>query len=261
MKMKRIHRQLTSIICIISLCISSIFTYPAMAKANSYPVNSQTFTSTINYYESYLESKHSSVLKELAKEKERLQTVIRLEDDHNQVQKLKNLIRNYSNMIDEYEEFLKNQNRSIVPYGVDNPILSPAVSAIVAYFISQNYALAAELLTYAKEESTGGTYSPALIAHVYDTKEYEKLRVWIRTKPSGSSAFEKGSTVADNDLYYAIHGYDYDYSGGSLTITDVYDFAPNSRYDGLAGTAINTMYQAQTLGVIVPYDVEMDLAV
>ena len=58
--------------------------------------------------------------------------------------------------------------------------------------------------------------------------------------------------VAQKDLYYAIHAFSWTKSGGFVTLRDRYDFAPGD-YNGIAGTAVNTMYLAQQAGVLVPF--------
>lgn len=180
--------------------------------------------------------------------------------------KLERLIQSYANMISEYEDYKdKDESSDITISGTDHPVLSPAVASIVTYFTMNKFYLASELLTYAKELSDGGEYEPYSVNNVRSTTEYSRLRREIinsgREPQSGTSNFEKGSSIADKDLYYAIHGYSYDYESGLLTITDYYDFAYNKDYDGIAGTAVNTMYMAQLLGVIIPYDVRIELLV
>lgn len=175
------------------------------------------------------------------------------------------LIKMYDNMIIEYKDFKNSSSTGdYIVNGAFHPVLSPAVSAVITFFNTGGLFLAAELLTYAKETSTGGTYTPYWGKNVYQTSEYTRIRNQIRTSgaqyASGSSTFTKGSSTYNNDLYYAIHHYNYEYNRGRFTITDYYDYDVNPEYEGIAGTAINTMYQAQLLGVIVPYNVQFTLS-
>ncbi|NLL38869.1 MAG: alkyl hydroperoxide reductase [Clostridiales bacterium] len=55
-------------------------------------------------------------------------------------------------------------------------------------------------------------------------------------------------------MYYAIHGFNFLKTTNSIVITDRYDYEL-SDMGGLEGIAVNTMYYAQVIGVIVPYDV------
>lgn len=63
-------------------------------------------------------------------------------------------------------------------------------------------------------------------------------------------------TKTQQDLYYAIHYFDYTFISASRTfmLADIYDFAYGD-YEGIAGAAIDTMWTAQLIGVLVPYNV------
>lgn len=223
----------------------------------------QKLTENINSIEKYMESQGTSVLKELEKEKERLETLLDKETSPDGKVQLTNLIQSYTKNIKEYENYLsqgKSSQGGISTSGVYDSVLSPAVSTVIAYFNVRQYYLAAELLTYAKDRSTGGQYTPFFASQTNGTSEYVRLRNKVQSSGpsgSGSATFSKGSTTKDNDLYYALHKYNYSWKNGSVTITDRYDYDVNPEYNGIAGTAVNTMYLAQTLGVIVPYTVVM----
>ncbi|MDR2996363.1 MAG: hypothetical protein LBV11_21605 [Bacillus cereus] len=65
---------------------------------------------------------------------------------------------------------------------------------------------------------------------------------------SGSASFENQGTVVQKDLYYAIHKFNYSYvrNTGKYTLTDRYDISYGD-YNGIAGVAIDTMWQPDTL--------------
>ncbi|MGS5022292.1 hypothetical protein [Paenibacillus sp. JJ1683] len=220
-------------------------------------------TENIDSVEKYMESQGTSVLKELEKEKARLESLLDKETSPEGKVQLTDLIQSYTKNIAEYENYLSQGNKSEGEFsksGVQDPVLSPAVSTVIAYFNVRQYYLAAELLTYAKDRSTGGQYTPYFAGQTYGTSEYARLRNKVQVSGpsgSGSATFSKGSTTKDDDLYYALHKYNYSWKNGSITITDRYDYDVNPEYNGIAGTAVNTMYLAQTLGVIVPYTVVM----
>ena len=44
----------------------------------------------------------------------------------------------------------------------------------------------------------------------------------------------------------------------SLNVSDRYDYASGD-YTGVAGVAVNTMYQAQQAGILVPYYVKINV--
>jgi len=273
--MKKILAIVLSIIIVFTMNTSSF-----AVTLNKFSLNStkfgelsnekiqEKFIENIKEIERYIENQGTTVLQELSKEKERLEKILITESDICNRVKLENLIQMYANMISDYNDYINNgglDNGNIIINGAWHPILSPAVAAIVSFFIMNELILAAELLTYAKEVSTGGIYSPYFGYRVYETEEYSRLSNEIRysgtTSGSGSSAFEnEGDAIEDIDLYYAIHAYEYEYrSNGQLIITDYYDYKINEDYQGIAGTAIDTMYLAQVMGVIVPFDVLIEI--
>lgn len=74
----------------------------------------------------------------------------------------------------------------------------------------------------------------------------------------GSDSFEKQGTQESEDLFYAIHAFNFVKYSNRLLIEDTYDFAKGD-YTGVAGVAVNTMYEAQQAGIITPYIVHIYL--
>lgn len=274
--MKKALALVLSLVMVLSMSIS------ASAKTFSKEVSSPSdyskmsndeidkeISKNIKIFEKEIESNGSTVLKELSKSKGRFEAAMKSTTNTEDKASLENLIQNYSDMISEYENYLNDQKlgsssiEGITARQVTDPVLSSAVIAIIAYFDLNRYYLSSELLSYAKNTSTGNTYNPYNGFVTRSTAEYTRLVNQIRssgtTSGSGSSNFNKTGTYIDKDLYYAIHGYSYTYKTGKLTITDKYDFALNKDYEGLAGTAVNTMYMAQQKGVIVPFYVNIAL--
>lgn len=220
----------------------------------------QNLTDNINEIDEYMETQGTSVLNELVKGKERLERDFENETDETEKSKLTDLIAGYAANITEYENYISQQNSSRGEFsttGVNDSVLSPAVTSIIAFFNAKGYLLASELLTYAKQTSNGGSYSPYYKSQANGTAELARLRT-TQSTGSGSGAFAKGSSTKDNDLYYAIHNYNYKWNNGTVSITDRYDYAVNADYEGIAGTAVNTMWLAQSKGVIVPFLVVMN---
>lgn len=75
------------------------------------------------------------------------------------------------------------------------------------------------------------------------------------TKLEGSSSFPNSGGTNDQDLYYALHAFNFSKSasGRVVVIQDRYDYAQNDDYGSLGGIAVNVMYAAQEAGVLVPY--------
>lgn len=64
--------------------------------------------------------------------------------------------------------------------------------------------------------------------------------------------------------FFVVQPFSYNYtktislSNSSLNVSDRYDYASGD-YTGVAGVAVNTMYQAQQAGILVPYYVKINV--
>lgn len=161
-------------------------------------------------------------------------------------------------MIEEYSAY---QNGTLaVPYGSFHIVYSPAVSAVVAYFNQQGYVLSAELLAHAKDNDVlDSAYTPSNSALMTQTAKYAEL--CSNGLTSGTANFVKTGATVDDDFYYAIHACSYtkDTEANTITVTDRYDFAPNDWSD-IQGVAVDTMYNAQEAGVIVPFQLSITVS-
>jgi len=115
--------------------------------------------------------------------------------------------------------------------------------------------LAAELLTHVEENAKlDSTYHPIHSSLVKKSKTFKEIANGGKTKGSGS--FDNIKGTVNQDLYYAIHAFDFTKPSAvskKVTIKDRYDFKKGDKYSGLAGLAIDTMYGAQEAGYLVPY--------
>lgn len=176
-----------------------------------------------------------------------------------EAEKLNNLITTLQELIVEYQ--LYTSGNTTYKFHL---IYSPSVATVIAYFNMQNYLLAAELLTHAKDNTEYlSAYSPNYGARARNSSVTEQIG--YGTAVSGSSAFEKGESTYEMDLYYAIHAFDFFKSSPTsrvVVIFDVYDFKhEENAYQSIAGVAIETMYKAQEAGVIVPFYTVIEVAV
>ncbi|MFD2413357.1 hypothetical protein [Paenibacillus rhizoplanae] len=139
----------------------------------------QKLSDNINEIEIFMETQGTTVLNELVKGKERLEKDFENETDETEKSKLSDLIAGYDTNIAEYENYISQQNSlksGFSTSGVSDPVLSPAVSSIIAFFNVQGYLLASELLTYAKQSSNGGSYTPYYKSQANGTAELARLR-------------------------------------------------------------------------------------
>ena len=165
--------------------------------------------------------------------------------------KINALISTLEKQLQEYD----NYKSGVVTRGLPNPVYSPAVSAVITWFGSKGYLLAAELLTHAVDNDLeDSTYYPNNGDRVTLSPVFKKIKSMYNT--GGQAECPDSNVPVEKDLYYAIHGFTWVKRNGVVTIKDRYDFKPGD-YEGIAGAAVNTMVLAQQNGVIVPFQVRI----
>lgn len=144
--------------------------------------------------------------------------------------------------------------------------LTPELKAIrdvyfvVGVFNSLNYPLAAELLLQSRNNKViDSQYWPSEknTKQIKSTSAFNSIRN-DSTYVEDSSEFNKTNSTAD--LYYSINKFKYTNNPGNrrVLITDRYDFLNNGNsgenpYSFLERSVVNTIYNAQRLGVIKPF--------
>lgn len=123
-----------------------------------------------------------------------------------------------------------------------------------AYFNVNGYELSAELLSHMKaNKSLNSEYNPTHGDIVRQSSVFTDIA--YGHVPTGSGEFPNQGNKTDQDLYNAIHFFDYVKSGPNsktVTITDRYDYAPNNP-ESIAGVAMDMMYKAQEAGYLTPF--------
>lgn len=193
----------------------------------------------------------SSVENELQKLILMYKNELELVQEPEEIEKLEDLINVTQELLEQYV----NSSNEISPYGIYHPTLSTAVTSVIAWFSSNGYYLASELLSHAvSNDEKYSLYIPRYRDRVFSSSVYKKIKA--STSLSGSDAFPNSGNTVDKDLYYAIHAFDYtkDSPHGRVSITDTYNFDYGD-YSGIAQAAINTMWEAQELGVLVPFKI------
>lgn len=254
--MKKEFKKIVATVLTAAMAMS--ITVPAFAAETpkSEECTVQQMASSIVTLTNTLEDEGTSVIQELevaiAEETNFLQTVT----DEETRSKVIDLIGAYENLLNDWKAYEESSNTGIVPYGKPHETFSAAVAAVVAYFRANDYDLAAELLAYEADVSTGGTYSPVHTSHIYQTTLYKNTLA-----PSPNVSFKKhiefnrGSTTADNDLFYALHGCDYIKDNDGIGISDLYDYSKSNYSWTLTGVAVSVMIAAEQYGTLVPFNV------
>ena len=178
----------------------------------------------------------------------------------NERERIQELIWQTDMLLKEYKEFnadstkLSPLNQSIQEaYAVQ-------VATVITWFSAKGYKLAAELLTHARYNTdTSSWYCPVNGNRVKESYIY--YLIWANPATEGDTTFWGGDSVADQDLYYALHDIHFGKTdANTLWISDWYDFESDYKeYSSIAGVAIQVMVAAQGLGVITPYSIIIQL--
>ncbi|MCR5767399.1 MAG: hypothetical protein K6G45_02775 [Lachnospiraceae bacterium] len=258
--MKRIIATIIAIAVLLSLSsYSTINVHASVSQKNEIEkIDAQKIIELINDIEGQLREKGTDVKSELKKFSEDIINTYEISyvkkynkmDSHKSVQVLE-LKKTVDKMIDSYgSKSLRSSEDMTI-------ICENAVTAITAWFVTQNYMLAAELLAHARQNNSyGSNYSPSYGNRVEASAVFWALRNNTAIT-SGSGEFKNIGSTYEKDLYYGIHLFNwYKTSGTFITITDFYDFAVDKQhYNNIQNYAIGTMVLAQSLGVITPYNV------
>lgn len=251
------------LISIVSLYINKEkqFNYSLIASnnANEYLTQSDeaNLLNNINTIEGELAKNGNNVIDLLIQQKNDYEKALLNVENSEETLKIKTLIKTTDDIINEFKIY-NNSKRMRAPY---HALYTPAVGAVIAYFNSKHYKLSAELLTHAKENNVTDSYYDPVYKNIITSSKIFK-NIALGKEINGTEIFPIDGDNIDMDLGYAIHGFSYYKSmpkTRTVTITDRYDFAKGDRYDGIAGTAVDTMYKAMKAGAIVPFKMAMSL--
>lgn len=186
----------------------------------------------IQVIEADLESKGSSVLNELNIAIGFLENEKNAAESEEEKAKIQALIDTAQELRDSYDLY----SRGIAVYGISHPVYTPAVAAVATYFSSSGYWLSFELLMHAEENNTlNSVYTPYYGDKILSSPVVQQIRT-SKQDVSGSGEFVNEGTKTQQDLYYAIHYFDYTFISASRTFMladDTYDFAYGD-YEGIA---------------------------
>lgn len=252
-KMKRFLRVFSSVILVAALLISNVSAYAATKKTD--------IKNNIATVENALNTQNTDVISELHNQINEYQIALANADGTEEQSKIERLIVTTKTLIRDYSNYKKQSDKSAIQSS--NDIYSAAVATVIAYFSVNNYKLSAELLTHARDnEILNSPYDPEYGYRCYSSPVVDAI--WKSMDYSSTAVFPKKPFQSDelDDLAYAIHGFSFTAhhdSDNYLEIVDTYDYAYQTEYTGVAGVAVETMYQAQEAGVITPYVVVIDL--
>lgn len=246
----KVYRVFGMVLAVVLFLSNSCITYAAENV-----VEAEVMKEDMEIIEEELRQKDTSVCNELEEIISDLENKKNQTTDKYEIEKIQALIDTTNELKGDYLSY----SDGIAPIGVTNPIYSPMVAAVIAYFGSCGYELSCELLIHARDNNRlDSVYSPVNGNRINASGVVGRLKSG-KNSTSGSGVFENTGSTVEKDLYYAIHCFNYTFDAQKhiFTLTDRYDYAFSDEYTGVAGVAVNEMFLAQQNGVLVPYYVKI----
>lgn len=263
--MKKSIKVYLSAILVATLLFSNVSAFAATKPTRISSEQQINTANNIASLETELKAKGTDVILELNKLTTDYDVILKTTSSLEEHDKIQRLITTTKQLIQDYSLYKQFQSKDFLK-GVNSvPTLSAEVAVVIAYFSANGYKLSAELLTHARDNNVvDSTYYPE---YGYICNESPAIgAIWAKKDFNGSSIFSKNafSSKDAKDLYYSIKHFDWvkhlSLDGNSyLEIKDRYDFDNKSEHTGVAGVAVEVMYQAQEAGVIVPFQVRINL--
>lgn len=254
------NNKILSIILVVVLLFSNSFAVHAADINGRTDIQDteKALESVINEIEENLEMQGSSVCDGLDQAVAMLEREKEQSTDEEEKVKIQALIDTTQELKGEYISY----SNGIAPLGVENPVYSPMVAAVASFFSINGYRLSYELLVHARDNNQlNSTYVPVYGDRIKASDVTGRIMASNKDS-SGSAAFENSGNAVEKDLYYAIHNFNYTFKkvGHTFTLTDRYDYALSGEYTGVAGIAIDKMFEAQQMHVLVPYYVKITIS-
>ena len=251
--------KILSILLVVAMFFSNNFAVYAVEEKSSpdFLETEKIFEDGIKEIEEYLEMQGTNVCDGLDQAIEMLEMEKETSTDAVEIEKIQALIDVTEELKGDYISY----SNGIAPLGVEDPVYSPMVAAVASFFFITKYFLSNELMIHAKDnDQLDSTYVPMYGHRIKYSGVIGKIMV-ADIDSSGSAAFENSENAMEKDLYYAIHNFNYTFKkiGHTFTLTDRYDYALSDEYTGVAGVAVDQMFLAQQMHVLVPYYVQITI--
>lgn len=263
-EMKKIFK---SFLCMMLVAVLLVPNISAFASTKSKETVSKQQVSivknNIETLENELAKHHTDVISELNKQISDYQTILKNAASTEDQNKIERLIITSKELIQDYSDYKQYRSSNIISNS--DPVLEAEVATVIAYFQANGYKLAAELLTHARDSHRPDDLYEPYYGYLC-AKSPVVDAIWNSSSLYGSAEFSANafSSTVVKDLKYAIHEFCFIKhlnigSSSYLEITDEYDYSSGD-YTSVAGIAIEAMYQAQEAGILVPYEVYIELS-
>lgn len=213
-----------------------------------------TIKESIDAIENELSKKGINVLSELSDQVDYYKKLLLSENSDDKRDQINYLIDSIESLANQYTisqnaRYLESNDETYTTTSMNVALISP----VIAYFNSNGWYLAAELLTHMANNSTiDSIYRPINASIVTASPVYQNIV--NGSIKYGFSNFTNDGTQHGGDLYYAIHAFRFTKSDSNrlVVITDRYDFALVD-YDSVAGVTVYAMTVLQNSGILNPY--------
>lgn len=254
-------RKLKYLVCVILAVLLAVSSTTAFAQTVLVQDNAlEQVRQNTQIIVSELEKEGTSVLEQLNRQKTDYQQMLQAADSAGEREKIQELITQTDSFISQYEANSGSQGF----YRAGEEVYAMAILSVIAYFNLKGYKLSSELLTFAannKEKAFEAIYEPVNGALVKQSPVFHQI---IKDPVGhGNSDFPNAGNKVQLDLYYSIHGFQYYIiqCGERVVIVDVYDYDGGDYKDmnSIGNVAVKTMSIAQTMGLLIPYTVWIDV--
>lgn len=273
--MKKLYKYVTPLLCISALVLgilsismiglicqnvfSAVDSSTDLQLRDNYveEENINLYHEVINLIDDELKTNNTSVIEQLQVQIDEYQNML-VNNTYKDKEKLQALINLNKAMLKSYNRY----ENSKLTRKADNPTYTPLVTAAITYFKAKSYKLSAELLSFALENEQLDTYYTIENSDIIE-KASKFNKIAFDTKLKGSDSFEKTGATVDDDLYYAIHAFRFEKqlpNSRTVKIEDRYDFAYNENAQSTLEKIVNSMYYAQEVGVLVPFQISQTIS-
>lgn len=166
--------------------------------------------------------------------------------------KILTLIENSTALLEKYQQVTLSSVASDSLVSRED-ILEAAIASVIGFFNMLGYRLSSELLTQMYNNTRlDCVYIPLNADRMMQTTAIAEIKK--NRFGAGSGVFVNEGNEIQRDSYFSLHNFRYVKSeNGTLVITDRYDYSKNDTFGAIQDVPIGLMYEAQEMGLLVPY--------
>ena len=239
----------------LSILMTMSATAPNLAAAESALGNTEgagtSPLQTIQEIEVKLSDSGTCVCAELSKQIEEYRALAQ-DAEGAEKERLLGLIEGSTALLEKYEQVTISavDGESFVDR---KDLLEAAIASVVGFFSMLGYRLSAELLTQMhNNDRLDCVYTPVNAERTLKSAFVTDLK--NGRFGAGAGAFTNAGNDVQRDNYFSLHNFRYVKSpNGTIVIADRYDYSKDDTFGAIQDIPIQLMYEAQEMGLLVPY--------